>query len=430
MTPEEFLDLATAFAEEPGTAVLFSGGAYDSVKRSFIQIRPEEKIWIDLSTRSLFHEIAGERVITPIVGNPWNCLREKMCFKENEEGLVTLPEWIGYFAYEMGAYADSEYQLPHHPLSYPAAYFQRGGVLIEYDHLSGSVHYHTALHPIEKTDSASPNVLTIKKALDSKEEYIQKVLRAKELILEGEIYQVNLSHTCVLGGVNSPFALYQQLLQKNPVPFSAFLSIDSTFSIVSLSPERFLSYDNKKLEARPIKGTVPRGTNEKEDALLKEQLLASEKERAELLMITDLMRNDLGKISKPGTVETIEFSTCEAYAAVYHLHSIIHSVPQDHQHPIDLVRACFPGGSITGCPKLRSMEVIDAIEQRARGIYTGAIGYFTASGAFDFNIAIRTLAVVDGDATLSLGGGIVADSIPSLEYEETLHKGSPFFISK
>jgi para-aminobenzoate synthetase component 1 len=265
--------------------------------------------------------------------------------------------------------------------------------------------------------------------LETRERYVEKVLRAKEQILDGEIYQVNLSHTCRYAGIHDPFSLYRQLIDHNPVPFSAYLNIDSRFSIVSLSPERLLRHERGVLETRPIKGTAPRGQNAEEDQAERANLLASPKERAELMMITDLMRNDLGMVSKAGSVLTPELCVCEAYASVYHLHSVIRSQAKESLHPLDLLGAAFPGGSISGCPKSSAMRTIRELEQRPRGIYTGSIGYIRGNGDFDFNIAIRTLAVEGDTAMLSLGGGIVADSDPHLEYEETLHKGRPFFRS-
>lgn len=424
VTPEQFLDLAAAYADEEGTVVLFSGGEYDAAQRSFLHIHPKETISVDLNAMSICHVTDQGRSIEPITGNPWDALKQKIVPCTNGSAL---PEWIGYLAYEMGAYADGDGALPPRALSYPAAYFQRGGILIEYDHTTRQMTVHGEL-PERKEKKQRENIqATLEKSLEDKESYIEKIMLAKELILDGEIYQVNLSHECTFGGIEDAFSFYQNLLRTNPVPFSAFIRVDDAFSIISLSPERLLRYKDDVLEARPIKGTMPRGKDAAEDALLKKELLTSQKERAELLMITDLMCNDLGKVSKPGTVITRQFCVCDAYSSVYHLHSVIQSVPIENQHPIDLIRACFPGGSITGCPKLRSMEVIDAIEQRPRGIYTGAIGYLTGIGTFDFNIAIRTMAVENGSATLALGGGIVADSVPSLEYEETLHKGRPFF---
>ncbi|MCB1113056.1 MAG: anthranilate synthase component I family protein, partial [Chlamydiia bacterium] len=181
------------------------------------------------------------------------------------------------------------------------------------------------------------------------------------------------------------------------------------------------------LETRPIKGTMPRGVTPEEDRQNMHQLLQSEKERSELLMITDLMRNDLAKISIPGTVATEKIWQCEAYTNVFHLLSIITSALEPSVHPVDAVRSCFPAGSITGCPKLRSMEAIAAIEKRRRGIYTGAIGYFAGNGDFDFNVAIRTLSCSRDQVDLQLGGAVVIDSDPDKEYDETLYKGESLF---
>lgn len=196
---------------------------------------------------------------------------------------------------------------------------------------------------------------------------------------------------------------------------------------MSSSPERFLQKRGNVLETRPIKGTAPRGKTVAEDLNHKKNLLKSEKELAELMMITDLMRNDLGKISVNGSVEVSLLCGCEAYHNVFHLFSIVRSRVLAKFHPLEIVRACFPGGSITGCPKLRAMEVIAELEQRPRGIYTGSIGYFSQNGDFDLNIAIRTLMMTEGKINVQLGGGIVIDSQPRKEYEETYHKGRSIF---
>ena len=176
-----------------------------------------------------------------------------------------------------------------------------------------------------------------------------------------------------------------------------------------------------------MKGTIQRGHSPEEDQRNRALLLASEKDHAELLMTTDLMRNDLGRVSETGTVVTEQIGRCEAYENVYHLISIIRSHAKPSLHPLELLRACFPGGSISGCPKIRAMEVIYALEKRARGIYTGSIGYINGNGDFDFNIAIRTCTIKNSEITVQLGGAIVADSDPHLEFEETLHKGKSIF---
>ncbi len=229
----------------------------------------------------------------------------------------------------------------------------------------------------------------------------------------------------MLGDVD-PFSLFRSLFLENPAPFACYLNFDGV-SIVSSSPERLLSKTGSLLETRPIKGTIPRGKDQAEDKVNLSRLLHSEKDKAELLMITDLMRNDIGKTSLVGSVRTEELWRVEAYSNVFHLLSVIRSKAKADKHPLDLVRSCFPGGSITGCPKLRAMELILELEKRARKIYTGSLGYFSSEGDFDFNIAIRTLLVDNEGIDLQLGGAIVLDSNARLEYLETLHKGLSIF---
>lgn len=258
------------------------------------------------------------------------------------------------------------------------------------------------------------------------ESYLDKVTRAQALIREGEIYQVNLSQPFVLNSYEKPFTIFEELAKKTPAPFAAYFKTKEV-TIISCSPERFLSQKKGKLETRPIKGTIRRGKTVEEDLLLKECLKNSPKERSELLMITDLMRNDLGKVSKVGSVETLHLWKCEAYASIYHLVSVIQSIAKRNLSVIDVIRSCFPPGSITGCPKLRAIAVIDDLEGHARGIYTGSIGYIEGNGDIDLNVAIRTLVFQEGQYHLQLGSGIVYDSIASDEYQETLVKGKSFF---
>jgi para-aminobenzoate synthetase component 1 len=246
------------------------------------------------------------------------------------------------------------------------------------------------------------------------------------LIYSGDIYQVNLSQQFVFKGKRNPFDIFYKLTQTNPAPFSAYLRLKN-FSVVSSSPERFLTKQEGWLESRPIKGTMPRGKTPEEDQKNLTALLNSEKNKAELLMITDLTRNDLGKVSVPGSVSTLKTNSVASFENVHHLFSVIKSRALPGLHSVELLKACFPGGSITGCPKLSAMEVIAKLENRARGLYTGSIGYFSDNGDFDFSIAIRTLVISDEEIEVQLGGAIVADSDPREEYEETMHKGSSIF---
>ncbi|MBY0396444.1 MAG: anthranilate synthase component I family protein, partial [Thermoleophilia bacterium] len=207
-----------------------------------------------------------------------------------------------------------------------------------------------------------------------------------------------------------------------PAPFAAYLAWEDR-AVVSASPEWFYQTRGDRIVTRPIKGTRPRGATPDEDARLAAELAASPKDRAELTMIVDLERNDLGRVSRYGTVTVTEALTVESFAQVHHLVATVEGRLRPGVGPVDVVRAVFPGGSITGAPKIRAMEIIDELEPNRRGVYTGAIGYFGRGGISAFNIAIRTMVVEGGTARYQVGGGIVADSDPLAEYHETLHKG-------
>ena len=256
----------------------------------------------------------------------------------------------------------------------------------------------------------------------TKEDYCLMVKRAKEYIRNGDIYQVNLSQRFSTKISKKPYDIYEKLRKANPAPFSAYLNFDD-IKVISSSPERFIKVCDGMIETRPIKGTRPRGTNPEEDKRLKEELLNSEKDRAELTMIVDLERNDLGKVCKIGTVQVDKLMEIEEYATVIHLVSTIKGELRDDVDIMDCIRAAFPGGSITGAPKIRSMEIIDELEPVKRHIYTGSIGYIGFNGNTDLNIAIRTIIVNGNEACFNVGGGIVWDSVPENEYQETLDKG-------
>ena len=255
----------------------------------------------------------------------------------------------------------------------------------------------------------------------SREHYLASVARAKEYIAAGDIYQVNLSQRLSAPLATTPFDLYRRLTRENAAPFAAYFDTPDA-TVVSCSPERFLQVRGGTVETRPIKGTRPRGATPEEDARLAQELLASEKDRAENVMIVDLERNDLGRVCEFGSVHVPELFALESYATVHHLVSTVKGRLRPGSNALDCLRSCFPGGSITGAPKVRSMEIIEEIEPTRRGVYTGAIGYLCFSGDMDVNIVIRTLVIKDGTAHFQVGGGIVADSQPEAEYEETLDK--------
>ncbi len=259
-------------------------------------------------------------------------------------------------------------------------------------------------------------------------EYTAGVQRAKEYIAAGDIYQVNLSQRFAVPLGITPWDLYCRLREVSPVPYAAFLDLGD-FAVVSASPELFLRKEGLLVETRPIKGTRPRGRTPLEDRQLADELVSSEKDRAENVMIVDLLRNDLGKVCTVGSVRVPELYSLESYATVHHLvSSVVGELGEGHD-AVSLLKACFPGGSITGCPKIRSMEIIDELEPTRRGVYCGIIGFVGFNGNMDTSIVIRTVVAKDGRAYFQVGGAIVADSDPEGEYEETLDKARAVILA-
>ncbi len=246
--------------------------------------------------------------------------------------------------------------------------------------------------------------------------------RAIAYIAAGDAFQINLSQRFTAHGTIEPLDLFLRLSSTSPAPFSAFLSWGD-MAVISASPELFYETTGSKVVTRPIKGTRPRGLNAELDKLLAAELASSAKDRAELTMIVDLERNDLGRVCQYGTVRVVDHQAVESFAQVHHLVATVDGSLRPAIGPVDVVRAVFPGGSITGAPKIRAMEIIDELEPNRRNLYTGAIGYLGRGGRSAFNIAIRTMVVDGNRVSYQVGGGIVADSHPQGEYDETLHKG-------
>lgn len=418
---ETLLKLAAFFSKEEGTCLLYSGGDLDSANCSFLFLFPFEKVEIS-------EEIDEQK--------RWELLQSHLIF---DKGHLKVPLWAGFLSYEMAKPSSSFQKLPF-------VYFQRSAVTFVLDHIRDSLTIYLAeeakkeheywfkifsskslfssfLISLKDIVSSVHSNLSLVKEIESFSSYEKKIHMIQEMIRSGDVYQVNLSHEIELEGTSDPFFIFYSLTKINPAPFSAFFN-HKDFTIVSSSPERFLKKEDDVLETRPIKGTIARGKSEGEDAMNREKLLNSEKDLAELLMITDLMRNDLGKVSLPGSVKTKKIVHLEAYENVFHLLSIIFSIPIPTLHPLKLIQSCFPGGSISGCPKKSAMQVIESLEERVRGIYTGSIGYFASNGDFDFNIAIRTLLFIQNRVYIPLGGAITIDSDAYSEYQETLQKGA------
>jgi para-aminobenzoate synthetase component 1 len=250
---------------------------------------------------------------------------------------------------------------------------------------------------------------------------LETIARAIEYVHAGDCFQVNIAQRLLTRAQFAPLELYGKLRRRNPAPFAGYFDLGE-HAILSASPERFLRVHQRELETRPIKGTRPRGRTPAEDARRGQELLASAKDRAENVMIVDLLRNDLGRVCEYGSIRVESLCKLESHQFVHHLVSEVRGRLRQGLGPTDLLRAAFPGGSVTGAPKIRAMEIITELERTARGAYCGCLGYLGFDGGMDTNLLIRTFVQGKGWLHFSVGGGIVADSLPDQEYAETWHK--------
>jgi para-aminobenzoate synthetase component 1 len=290
-----------------------------------------------------------------------------------------------------------------------------------------AAHVPTPAGPPHPRDFTSPSTLHPLPGLPNvisnfdRDGYLIAARRAIEYVHAGDCFQVNLSQRLLHQATLSPLELYGRLRERNPAPFAGYFDLGD-FVVASASPERFLRVEDGLVETRPIKGTRPRGATPEEDRRRRQELRQSAKDRAENVMIIDLLRNDLGRVCSYGSVRVSEVCRLESYRTVHHLVSAVVGRLRPGLGPTDLLRAAFPGGSVTGAPKVRAMEIIAELEPTARGPYCGSLGYIGFDGTMDTNILIRTFTIGRGWVQFPVGGGIVADSTPEAEYEETLHK--------
>jgi para-aminobenzoate synthetase component 1 len=363
---------------------------------------------------------------------------------DNPTDLPFIAGGIGYFSYDLKNSLENLPSKAVDDILLPDMYFAFYQALIIFDRLDpGYVHISlldvgSPLAPdtetlrtdiLEKLNLTAPESVTshdIKQnpvfgSNFSKNEYLGAIKKVKEHISAGDIYQVCLSQRFKSASSLTPQELYLKLNGINPAPFSAYIGFNHT-AVISSSPELFLRRTGDRIETRPMKGTRPRGGTPGNDNRRKEELIASAKDISELLMIVDLERNDLGRIAIPGSVRVTEHRRIEAYPTVFQAIAVIQADVPSGTSNVDIIKAVFPGGSITGCPKIRAMQIIDDIEPTARGIYTGAIGYISFHDTMAMNVAIRTMVKKDNDLYFQAGGGIVAESDPEAEYEETLLK--------
>lgn len=356
----------------------------------------------------------GESVLSERGVSPWENMHALEIFAADAGTGV----WVGYVAYELGALAVLERPATHTP-SVPLihlAYYPLLGA-----HVPREFPSFTARSPKPHARRAR---LTPEPAQD-RDAWIRAVQAIQAYLKSGDCYQVNHTQAFHARTSLSATTLYERLRRLNPAPFAAFLDCGE-FQILSASPERFLKIDARTILTEPIKGTIGRGENRENDHIQRERLLASAKDGAELLMICDLERNDLGRVCVPGSVRVDALKEIKTFPTLHHLVSRISGTLLPNTTHTMALRACFPGGSITGAPKKRAMEIIERLEPHARGVYTGCIGYFgKAEGGrakSQWNIAIRTLTYQDGLVSFASGGGITVDSDPALEYEESLLK--------
>ena len=379
--------------------------------------------------------------LTPSDEAPFAALDDLLCELAPQEVDLQIPFCggaIGYAGYELGS-AGNFLPADHRPTPLPAGFFGLYSWALIADHQLGATHlvFHPACTENQKRDlrqrfagirweqpAKSADPFQLKSAFRhefSAEEYATQIERILEYIRAGDIYQANFTQRFLATYEGNPLTAYLALREVAAGPFSAFLSLPEG-QVLSLSPERFILADGRFLQTEPIKGTVPRGIDPAQDAALAQQLRDSRKDRAENLMIVDLLRNDFGKVCQRGTVRVPNLFELQSFANVHHLVSTISGQLPDDVEYAEVLQACFPGGSITGAPKRRAMEIIRELEVSPRGVYCGSIGYLSSCGRADTNIAIRTLTASNGEISCAAGGGIVADSTPAAEHKECLDK--------
>ncbi|HEX5146223.1 MAG TPA: aminodeoxychorismate synthase component I, partial [Conexibacter sp.] len=355
--------------------------------------------------------------------------------------------FVGYLGYELKADCEGE---AAHASAMPDAAFVFADRLIAFDHVERTTYVLcvadpdgledgerwirdtslrlVSLPPVDAPDwerlSGERGDAPVRFSLSrSHRQYLDDIAACKQALIDGESYEICLTNKVTAEVRPEPLPLYRTLRRVNPAPFSAYLRVGES-AVLSSSPERFLSIGRDRwAEAKPIKGTCPRGATPADDVRLAEELRSDEKTRAENLMIADLLRNDLGVVCEVGTVHVPYLMHVESYETVHQLVSTVRGLLREDVEPPDCIRACFPGGSMTGAPKKRTMELIDQLEGEARGVYSGAIGYFGLSGGVDLNIVIRTIVIDGGTATLGVGGAIVMQSDAEDEYQEIVLKG-------
>lgn len=438
---EPFADMAARFASEPGTVVLLSGGDLDCSRYHIMGLDP----WLTISGRCKETTVVADGTARLVSQPPLDVVQTVLtrCSLAGHDVAAPVTAGLfGYLAYDLKDDLESLPRTTMDDLGLPHLFLVAPSLVVVHDKAGGTTRVHA---PVRKDQDARETMAKIDaflKTLNSpppavgdfsgtgqpfvsnftRPDYVASVQQIRDYIAAGDVYQVNLAQRFETGFQGDGYSLFKELYHLNPAPFFAYVNAGD-HQIVSTSPERFLLRSGSRVEARPIKGTRPRGKTPDEDREMKAALARSPKDDAELSMIVDLLRNDIGKVCRGRSVAVTQHKRLEAYQNVYHLVSVVEGALEDGTDTVDLIRATFPGGSITGCPKIRSMEIIDELESNCRHVYTGSIGYLSFHDTMDLSIAIRTATIVGDRIVFSVGGGIVYDSDPGDEYEETLHKG-------
>ena len=438
---ESFLDFSARFASMPGTVILMSGGDLDCARYHILGARP----WLTFSGRGDSLKITVGDQTFPLRADPFDIFSGILNgFNVDASGLPS-PVGAGLFGYLSYDLKDRLEKLPRtsiDDLCLPHTCLFAPSIIVVHDKMDGITRLCIPIRELKGQNNLDNDLRFFKNILASrspdegsfsgdaggfksnftKDEYMDAVKRIKAYILSGDVYQVNMSQRFKMDFSGDSFTLFKSLYKNNPAPFFAYINAGG-HHVVSTSPERFILRTGKKVETRPIKGTRPRGKTPDEDGKFRKELEQSIKDDAELSMIVDLLRNDLGKVCAAESVLVKEHKMLETYRNVYHLVSVVEGTLDRGYNSADLIKAVFPGGSITGCPKIRAMEIIDELEPVRRHIYTGSIGYISFHDTLDLSIVIRTATIYNGEIIFSVGGGIVFDSDPLEEYHETMHKG-------
>lgn len=397
-----------------GPVILLESQSADhpSGSKSFIAALPERELKI-YGNRAAAAERSQKE-------DPWEAFRE---FYDRSGG------WLfGYLGYDLKNNLEALESANPDPVGAPDLYLMYPGIVLEVDLDRNTTTLRKGSLPSDLPAlNGDPHTKSVREfsvenvaPVTDREEYLRRIREAQYRIREGEFYEINLSHQMRGTLTGRAYSLYEAMRRRGPVPFGAYISFGDV-RICCASPERFLARRGSRVFSQPIKGTIHRGSNAAEDERLKSWLRHSEKNRAENLMIVDLVRNDLGRIARKGTVKTTGLFEIQSFGTVHQMVSTVEAEAGD-LHPADILRACFPMGSMTGAPKISAMNAIEELEDYRRGIYSGCIGYLEPGGDFDFNVVIRTAVIHNNELFYPVGGAITSDSDPEAEWEETLTK--------